>query len=136
MRRTLVVLGAVIALTAAACGGPDRPAGEGPATTQAGGGGGGAASGDVAAGLDLYTATCEACHAAGGEGVSGLGKPLKGSDFISGQSEDDLLAFMLVGRDASDPANTTGVAMPPKGGNPALSDDDLVDIIAYLKSLN
>ncbi|MCP4087133.1 MAG: cytochrome c, partial [Actinomycetia bacterium] len=30
----------------------------------------------------------------------------------------------------------TGVDMPVKGGNPALSDEDLIDIVAYLKSIN
>ncbi len=32
-------------------------------------------------------------------------------------------------------ANTTKVDMPPKGGNPALKDDDLVNIAAFLRSL-
>jgi disulfide bond formation protein DsbB len=39
------------------------------------------------------------------------------------------------GRPASDPANTTKVDMPPKGGNPALTDQDLADIVTYVRSL-
>jgi disulfide bond formation protein DsbB len=35
----------------------------------------------------------------------------------------------------SDPLNTTGIAMPPKGGNPALTDGQIVDIVAYLRSI-
>ena len=35
----------------------------------------------------------------------------------------------------SHPDNTTGIQMPPKGGNPAMSDDDILDIIAYLRTL-
>jgi mono/diheme cytochrome c family protein len=27
------------------------------------------------------------------------------------------------------------VAMPPKGGNPALSEEDLADVVAYLRTL-
>ena len=41
----------------------------------------------------------------------------------------------LFGRPADDPANTTGVAMLPKGGNPSLTDADLTDIVHFLKSL-
>jgi hypothetical protein len=26
--------------------------------------------------------------------------------------------------------------MPPKGGNPALSDEDLIDIIAYIRTIH
>ena len=36
------------------------------------------------------------------------------------------------GRPAADPANTTGVPMPAKGGNPALTRDDLADIVGRL----
>ncbi|MFN8613074.1 MAG: cytochrome c [Vulcanimicrobiota bacterium] len=86
------------------------------------------------AGQKLYDSTCTACHAAGGVGITGLGKPLKGSPMLK-LSDEDLLAFIKKGRDTSDPQNTTKVAMPPKGGNPALSDTDLTNIIAYLRSL-
>jgi disulfide bond formation protein DsbB len=46
-----------------------------------------------------------------------------------------MLAFILIGRDANDPENTTGVAMLPKGGNPALTNDDILDIIAYVRTI-
>ncbi len=78
---------------------------------------------------------CSACHGADAKGITGLGKDLVGSEFVNSQSDADLIAFIKVGRDTSDPANTTGVAMPPKGGNPALSDGDIQAIIAYLRSL-
>ena len=32
--------------------------------------------------------------------------------------------------------NDRGVDMPPKGGNPGLSDDDLRQVVAYLRSLS
>jgi disulfide bond formation protein DsbB len=34
-----------------------------------------------------------------------------------------------------DPLNTTGIDMPGKGGNPALTDDNILAIIAYLRTL-
>jgi hypothetical protein len=40
----------------------------------------------------------------------------------------------FAGRSTTDPANTTGVDMPPKGGTPSLSDEDLTDI-NYLRTL-
>ena len=44
-----------------------------------------------------------------------------------------MVDFIKVGRDPSDPLNTTGVAMPPKGGNPALDEEDLYDIVAFIR---
>ena len=92
-------------------------------------------SGDPVAGQALYTATCAACHGPAGEGIEGLGKDMTRSEFITGLSDDELVEFIKIGRDPSDPLNTTGVAMPPKGGNPALSDEGLDDITAYLRSI-
>jgi disulfide bond formation protein DsbB len=89
----------------------------------------------IASGTKLYKNSCMACHGADGAGVKGSGKTLAKNTFISGQDDDALLAFIRKGRDPSDPKNTTGVGMPAKGGNPALSEDDLLDIIAYLRSL-
>ncbi|VAV91886.1 hypothetical protein MNBD_ACTINO02-1706 [hydrothermal vent metagenome] len=99
-------------------------------------GGGTALDGDAGNGEALYGGSCAACHAAGAVGVPGLGKPLVGSDFVDTLADSELVAFISVGRDPSDPANTTGVGMPPKGGNPSLSDADLADIVAYIRSLN
>ena len=71
-----------------------------------------------------------------GVGVQGLGKDMTTSTFIKDLDDAQLLEFIKKGRDASDPLNTTGVAMPPKGGNPALDDAKLMDIIAYIRTLN
>ncbi|MEW5956610.1 MAG: cytochrome c [Chloroflexota bacterium] len=94
-----------------------------------------ASQGDAAAGQKLFTQTCSACHGSAGEGVQGLGKDMTTSEFIAEKSNDELVSFIKVGRDPSDPLNTTGVAMPPKGGNPALSDEDLQNIVAYIRTL-
>jgi disulfide bond formation protein DsbB len=37
-----------------------------------------------------------------------------------------------MGRPTSDPANTAGVDMPPSGGNPSLTAQDLADVASYL----
>jgi len=89
----------------------------------------------IAHGTKVYAMTCSACHGKDGKGVQGQGKDLTTSDFVRKLNDDGLLEFIKRGRDPGDPLNTTKVAMPPKGGNPALSDDDMLDVIAYLRSL-
>lgn len=135
IKRVFIVV-AVLALALAACGGSssngDTPGGDSSTTTAASGGG----SGDVAAGATVYTGTCAACHGPTAAGIDALGKSLAPSEFVASTSEDDLAEFIKVGRSVSDPANTQGIDMPPRGGNPALSDQDLQDVAAYIKSLN
>jgi disulfide bond formation protein DsbB len=94
------------------------------------------AAGDAAAGSEVYGDTCAACHGPDAEGVDGLGKALAPSEFVATSSADELVAFVKVGRPSSDPENTTGVDMPPKGGNPALTDEDIANVVAYTQSLN
>ena len=130
-----LVLSLVLVLFVAACSssddGGDSGDGDGATTTAASGG-----SGDAVAGAELYGGTCQACHGPDGGGIDGLGKSLNPSDFVQAQSDAELVAFLKVGRPASDPDNTTGVDMAPKGGNPSLTDEDLEDIAAHLRTWN
>lgn len=118
-------------------GGSQEPASTGsqPAGSDQQAAGSQPVSGDPDRGAELYKQGCVACHGADARGITGVGKDLVDSEFIASSSEDDLVSFLLVGRTPDDPANTTGLAMPPKGGNPALNEDDLRDIAAYLKQL-
>ena len=116
----ILILISIIGLTA--CGGSPTPE---PTP---------APRGDVAAGQELFV-TCAACHGPEGEGVPNLGKDMTTSEFIAGKTDDEVVEFIKTGRPPDDPLNTTGVAMLPKGGNPALSDDDLYDIVAYIRTL-
>lgn len=93
-------------------------------------------AGDAKNGEALFNQTCIACHGPGGVGVKGLGKDMTTSTFIAELDDAQLLEFIKKGRDTSDPLNTTGVAMPPKGGNPALDDQKLLDIIAYVRTVH
>ena len=95
-----------------------------------------APAGDPEAGKEKFDLTCIACHGRLGEGVPGLGKDMTASEFIADKTDQELVEFIKVGRDPSDPLNTTGVAMPPKGGNPALSDEDLQDIVAFIRTIH
>jgi disulfide bond formation protein DsbB len=90
--------------------------------------------GDPAAGKIAYEKTCIACHGADLKGMPNLGKDLTTSEFVKGKTNLEMLDFLKVGRPASDPLNTQGVDMPPKGGNPALTDADLLNIVVYVRS--
>ena len=91
--------------------------------------------GTGAAGQQDFERACSVCHGPTGEGVPGLGKDMTTSQFIAGKTDHELVEFIKTGRNPSDPLNTTGVAMPPKGGNPGLTDQDLYDIVAYIRVL-
>ena len=93
-------------------------------------------AGDPVAGKDAYLKTCIACHGPEGKGVPNLGKDLTTSEFVSSKTDAELVAFLKTGRPSTDPLNTTKVDMPPKGGNPALTDQDLLNIVAFLRSIH
>lgn len=92
-------------------------------------------AGDVAAGETIFNDRCSVCHGPGGEGITGLGPSLTTSEFAAGLTDAELLAFLQAGRPSDDPLNTTGIAMPARGGTPALSDQELIDVIAYLRTI-
>lgn len=112
-----------------------KPTEQEQAAALAAAGGDAELAGYIASGKKLFNRTCIACHGADGVGIKGNGKALVHNDFIKSLSDDDLLAFVKQGRAPTDSKNTTGIQMPPRGGNPALTDDDLLDIIAYLRTL-
>jgi disulfide bond formation protein DsbB len=119
----------IVSLALVACGGGGEPAAEGPQPTPT-------SAGDAVAGKATFDTVCIACHGPGGVGVEGLGKPFTTSEFLLTVNDQELLEFIKTGRPISHPDNTTGVDMPPKGGNPALTDDQLIDIIAYIRTLH
>ncbi|MHC4108519.1 MAG: cytochrome c oxidase subunit 3 [Planctomycetota bacterium] len=91
--------------------------------------------GDADRGRDLYLRSCLSCHGLKGEGLPGLGKPLRTSAFVSGLDDRGLVQFLKRGRAKNDPLNTRGVAMLPRGGNPSLRDQDLMHIAAFVRLL-
>jgi disulfide bond formation protein DsbB len=133
MTKKLLIIVAALALALAACGGDDSD----DSSSDTGGtdSESSVAAPDVGNGEKVFESTCVACHGPGGEGIDGLGKPMPGSAFIDDSSDADLIAFIKVGRGTGDPANTTGVDMPAKGGNPSLDEQDLVDVVAFIRTL-
>jgi len=88
---------------------------------------------DVVDGRKLFRGNCAMCHGPNGEGMPKLGKNLTTNAFVKGLSDEELVQFLKVGRSAGDPLNERGIDMPPKGGNPALSDQDLARIADYVR---
>jgi disulfide bond formation protein DsbB len=148
MRTITSVLAALLAasLFLAACGGGDDEPTPTPqpaaalATTQAEAPAAepvaAAPVGDVEAGKQLYGTVCVACHGPEAKGVQGLGKDLTTSTFLADLDDAGVVEFLKRGRDAGDPLNTTGIAMPPKAGNPALTDQDMLNITAFLRTIH
>lgn len=134
-RSSLACSLALVALVTAGCGGggstPSQPAGPSrPKSAQTV-----LPKGDPIIGQQKFQGTCTTCHGPNGTGLPKLGKNLVTSEWAKSKTDAELLAFLKVGRPASDPLNTTKVDMPPKGGNPSLSEKDLVDIIAFVRYL-
>ncbi len=128
-KQRCMVLLTFITLFLAACGGgaPAAPTEPPPTPTP---------SGDKVAGEQAFLASCSSCHGADARGLPGVGKDLVASEFTTEISDDELLTFIKNGRPTGDPANTTGIDMPPKGGNPAITDQQILDIIAFLRSIH
>ena len=118
---TLVATFFLVAIFLAACGGSSEPS---------------YSAEDIAAGGKIFTSTCSACHGADAKGLPNLGKDLTTSAYVRDNDDGTLLQLLKEGRPSGHELNTTGVDMPPKGGNPSLSDDDLRTVVAYLRSIN
>jgi len=91
-------------------------------------------AGDPEKGAALYIA-CSGCHGADGQGVNGVGVALTANTFIQTHSDQALVDFIEQGRAAGAPDNRSGVIMPPKGGNSSLTEQNLYDIVAFLRTL-
>ena len=79
-------------------------------------------------GEQVYNQTCIACHGADGGGAI-PGVP-KFKERLS-QSDDILLQHIIEGFQSPG----SSMAMPPKGGNPNLSDQDIRKVLSYIKKL-
>jgi mono/diheme cytochrome c family protein len=79
--------------------------------------------------------SCLACHGRTGEGVPKTGADLVHSTFVKAKTDAELLAFIKKGRAPGEPDSKLNLAMPAKGGNPSLKDNQIQDVITYIRSL-
>ncbi|MHB1213970.1 MAG: c-type cytochrome [Thiobacillus sp.] len=84
---------------------------------------------ELGRGQAVYNGTCIACH--GGDGTGSLpGVPdLTGKAGLLSQDDAVLLGRMADGFQSPG----SSMAMPPKGGNPALTDADLSAVLTFMR---
>jgi len=123
------------AMAVTGCGGAEKPAAEETAaetetateavtetSTEAA-----AESGyDLAAGKAVYDANCASCHAAGIMGAPKLGA----ADDWTARIEQGMET--LIQKSIDGYTSEKGYMMPARGGNPDLSDEDIVNSVAYM----
>jgi mono/diheme cytochrome c family protein len=83
----------------------------------------------------LYMQNCASCHGTRGQGLPHQGTPLRGNDFIKVHSDQELVKFLADGRAANAPDSVMKIEMPPRGGNSALDDAQLRDLVGYVRFL-
>lgn len=81
-------------------------------------------------GKGIYNQTCVACHATHGKGAFPGVPDLTNANGPMAKSDQVLLENIINGFQS--PGSV--MAMPAKGGNPSLSEADLVAVLAYLRS--
>lgn len=124
LRRCLTAIsGFVVVAITVSCGGSDVAGSDAGASAKS-------------SGRALYESACAGCHGVDGKGAGSLGNDLVGGEFIRTHTDREVVALVERGRSTSDPANTTGIAMPPRGAAPLLTDTQLRDIVSYLRSLS
>jgi mono/diheme cytochrome c family protein len=92
-------------------------------------------AGDADAGWERYIESCSACHGPDGQGMPNQGVSLRASRFIAERNDAELFAFIKAGRQPTEAASVTRMLMPARGGNAALTDAQIRDIVAHLRML-
>ena len=121
MKRVLLILLLAALLVTACGGGGSSDSGYDKATLRAG--------------KQTFDSICSACHGPDARGLPDLGVDLIASEFVGSSTNDELIDFVKIGRPVFDPANTSGVEMPPRAGDPTLTDEEILNTIIYLRSL-
>ncbi len=122
---------AVLALTAVSTLAESSPS---PSPTGASGSRGGTAlPGDPAHGATLYAQNCASCHGAGLEGgVGATLNPIEKLPGVSNPLDPSFLISIITNGRQPQPGDPKQTAMPPKGNNPSLSEQDVKDLAAYI----
>lgn len=81
-------------------------------------------------GKEIYEETCEVCHGEDGTGELPGMPNFKEKDGALSKSDDVLLMHIIKGYRSS---SSSPMPMPPRGGNPALSDDDIKECLAFVR---
>ena len=116
----------VITVFISACGGSNNSEGGGFNP-------GGIFGGNPGPGEPVYAENCAACHGPDGGGITGLGSDLLTSEFMRVGSEEEIVTFITETQPVS--GSPDGGLVHIEGSNPDISEEDAINIIAYLKYL-
>ena len=97
----------------------------------------GALPGDPAKGATLYAQNCATCHGTSLEG--GIGAVLNPLDKLTGVAnplDPNFLVDVITNGRTPQAGDPKQIAMPAKGGNAALTDQDVKDLAAYIIQQN
>jgi len=85
---------------------------------------------DLGKGRKVFESTCFVCHGSDGKG------PLPGVPDLTKKDSRLLQEVELLVKHAIEGYQTPGnpLAMPPKGGNPGLSESEIRDSVAYMRA--
>lgn len=84
-----------------------------------------------AEGETIFAQQCAACHGPRGKGMQYVAPPLKGSEFVTTASVDDIKAVIRAGRSAETKKHPAFPAvMPPF---PNLSEEELTAVAEYVR---
>ncbi len=89
-----------------------------------------AAAGTTLSGRDVYAQTCVACHGKNGKGTVPGAPDFTRSKGVLSQPDETLFSHIKLGFKSPGSA----MAMPPKGGNMGLTDDDIKGVVEYLRA--
>lgn len=84
----------------------------------------------LAAGRAAYQQTCVACHGTNGQGALPGIASFRSADGPLAQADDVLVESILEGKQSPGSA----LAMPPRGGNPNLTEADAEALVAFLRA--
>lgn len=88
------------------------------------------ADGNLEHGSAIYHQTCVACHGADGTGAIPGAPDFTKKDGRLTKSDDLLIQHIANGFQSPGSA----MAMPPKGGNPSLTEDDIEAVLRYMRN--
>jgi mono/diheme cytochrome c family protein len=95
---------------------------------------------NLLAGRDLFMVNCKVCHGDDGNGIKGLGAPLVGSNWVTG-NKSTLVSIVLYGLtgpikvgDKMYAPPEVAAAMPGMNSNDKLEDKDIAHIVSYIRN--
>ena len=94
-----------------------------------------ASAGNAAEGRKVFSTTCITCHGPTGQGMPNLAPSLVGSQFIGSANDAAVANVIRSGRPLGDPNNKSGKVMPSRGGNPFLTEEQVLHLAAFVRSI-